>query len=162
MRLRKLLLPTKRAQIIALKNQNFSTRFNAKKLWLKESIVVRTLQRFDGSDRSLHDRPKSGRPRKSTFADDQHLLLLSTKIDFACYGASTALKTDGRSFGSCHDNLPASFWVRVIPLIGYELTTSKSVNVGRRRWLTFEVGQIVADRGKIFLFCSPVQSSLEP
>lgn len=35
-------------------------------------------------------------------------------------------------------------------------------NVGRRRWLTFEVGQIVADRGKIFLFCSPVQSSLEP
>lgn len=79
---RKRLLPTKRAQIIALTNANFSTRKIANELGLVPSTVARILQRFDGSEKSLHDRPRSGRPRKSTAADDRYLLLLSKKNRF--------------------------------------------------------------------------------
>lgn len=82
--------PTKRAQTVALWNEGKKKREIARTLEMDEKTVRYTLKRYDGTSTSLRNRPKSGRPRKSTYRQDRRLLSLSNQNRFL---SSTDLKS---------------------------------------------------------------------
>lgn len=72
-----------------MKEAGISTKKIARKLDIHRNTVSYTMKRYNGSSNSLRDRPKSGRPRKSTLSDDRRLLILSKKSRFT---SSSALR----------------------------------------------------------------------
>ena len=88
--------PTKRAQIVALKNLNISNRKIALQLNVSEGTVRDTMKRYDGTPDSLNDRRRSGRPRKSTIIQDRHLKILCKRNRFlSSAGLQTLWKSSG-------------------------------------------------------------------